>query len=161
MATAAACVVMVDNCRSSGREVERLGQRDSLPKALAGFPILVVFTQPVVGISKDDVAALQLSDTNDMQLGYLALLDCLKPGGELVVMDNSATAGSELTYTADLNRIDEAYLKAEILKSGFEFVSESDLLRNPDDDLQSSWWEDTETRPSGYQDRFAFRFRKP
>jgi predicted methyltransferase len=102
-----------------------------------------------------------LSDTNDMQRAYRTLLDCLKSGGELVVLDNSAAAGSELTYTADLHRIDEAFLKADILKAGFEFVSESALLRNPDDDLQSSWFEDTPSRAAGYQDRFAFRFRKP
>jgi predicted methyltransferase len=102
-----------------------------------------------------------LNDDNDMQRAYRTLLGYLKPGGELIVMDNCAAAGSELTYTADLHRIDEAFLKADILKSGFEFVSASDFLRNPDDDLQSSWFEDTETRPAGYQDRFAFRFRKP
>jgi predicted methyltransferase len=102
-----------------------------------------------------------LNDDNDMQRVYRTLLDYLKPGGEFVVMDNTAPAGSELTHTADLHRIDEAFLKTDILKAGFEFAGDSALLRNADDDLQSSWFEDTASRPAGYQDRFAIRFRKP
>lgn len=97
---------------------------------------------------------------NDMQLFYRVIKDYLKPGGEFIVLDNSATAGSGLEAVPTLHRIDEEYLKAEILKAGFEFAGESDVLRNPDDDLESSWFEDTDTRKSGYQDRFAFRFRK-
>jgi predicted methyltransferase len=102
-----------------------------------------------------------LSDQNDTQLWYRTVLDVLKPGGELIVMDNSARAGSGLEDTADLHRIDEEFLKNELVKSGFEFINASDVLRNPDDDLQSSWFEDTATRPAGYQDRFAHKFRKP
>ena len=101
-----------------------------------------------------------LSDANDMQLIYRTLLDFLKPGGELVVLDNTAPADSELEYAATVHRIDPEFLKNDILKAGFEFVGKSDVLRNPDDDLESSWFEDTPTRAAGYQDRFAFRFRK-
>ena len=97
----------------------------------------------------------------DMQLWYRAMLDVLKPGGEFVVMDNSARPGSGIEDAASLHRIDEEFLRQEILDAGFEFVAESDVLRNPDDDLGSSWFEDTESRPAGYQDRFAYRFRKP
>lgn len=102
-----------------------------------------------------------LSSDNDMQRWYRAMLRMLKPGGEFVVLDNSARAGSGIEDTAGLHRIDEAFLRQEILDAGFEFVAESDVLRNPDDDLESSWFEDTEARPAGYQDRFACKFRKP
>jgi predicted methyltransferase len=92
---------------------------------------------------------------------YAAMLDILKPGGEFVVLDNSAPEGSGLEYTADLHRIAPDFLKDDIIAAGFEFVAESMALRNPDDDLTSGWFEDTETRKAGYQDRFAFKFRKP
>lgn len=98
---------------------------------------------------------------NDMQGVYRAIRDALKPGGSFVVLDNTAVPGSALRHTADLHRIDAAFLQQEILNAGFEFVAESEVLRNPDDDLASSWFEDIEGRPSGYQDRFAFKFRKP
>jgi len=97
---------------------------------------------------------------NDMQAIYKTLRRFLKPDGVFVVLDNSATPGSELASVPTLHRIDEAYLREEILKAGFELVDETDVLRNPDDDLESSWFKDTETRKAGYQDRFALRFRK-
>ncbi len=97
----------------------------------------------------------------DMQGAYRAIRDVLKPGGSFVVLDNSAEPGSGLKYTADLHRIDAEFLKQEILNAGFEFVAESEVLRNPADDLMSSWFEDIEGRAQGYQDRFAFKFRKP
>lgn len=97
---------------------------------------------------------------NDMQQIYRVLGDYLKPGGEFIVLDNSATAGSGLDSVPTLHRIDEDFLKSEIIKAGFQFAGESDVLRNPDDDLESSWFEDSDTRKAGYQDRFAFRFRK-
>jgi predicted methyltransferase len=101
------------------------------------------------------------SDEFDAQLWYRTMLEYLKPGGELVVMDNTAPADSKLEFTPTVHRIDPLFLKNEILKAGFEFVVESDAWRNADDDLESSWFEDIPSRASGYQDRFAYRFRKP
>lgn len=102
-----------------------------------------------------------LAENFDTALWYGTFLDFLKPGGEIVVLDNTAAAGSGLTHTADLHRIDPEILKGDLDAAGFEFVSESDILRNPEDDLMSSWFEDTATRKAGYQDRFALRYRKP
>jgi len=102
-----------------------------------------------------------LSEENDMAKIYSTLRRFLKPGGDFVVMDNTARAGSGIEDTEDLHRIDPEVLKKDILAAGFELVAESNVLRNPDDDLGSSWFEDTDKRPAGYQDRFAFRFRRP
>ena len=102
-----------------------------------------------------------LDSTADIQGWYRAIFACLKPGGELVVLDNTAVADSGITYASDLHRIDPEFLKQEIIRGGFEFEAESHVLRNPDDDLMSSWFEDIDGRPAGYQDRFAYRFRKP
>jgi predicted methyltransferase len=96
---------------------------------------------------------------NDMQLIYRTIGDYLKPGGEFFVLDNSATAGSGLDALPTLHRIDQEFLKRDIIKAGFQSAGDSDVLRNPVDDLESSWFEDTDIREAGYQDRFAFRFR--
>jgi predicted methyltransferase len=97
---------------------------------------------------------------NDMGAFYSTLHEFLTPGGAFVVLDKTATPGSGIASVPALHRIDEEYLKNEILKAGFELVGESHALRNPDDDLESSWFEDTDSRKSGYQDRFALSFRK-
>ena len=96
----------------------------------------------------------------EMQAYYRTLHELLKPNGVFVVLDNSATPGTGLASVPTLHRIDEEYLKNDILEAGFKLDAESDVLRNPDDDLESSWFEDTDTRKAGYQDRFALRFRK-
>lgn len=57
----------------------------------------------------------------------------LKPGGLLVVVDHSATPGSNTEYAQDLHRIDKNYVKAELKQKGFTLVKESQLLVNPDD----------------------------
>jgi predicted methyltransferase len=57
----------------------------------------------------------------------------LKPGGLMLVIDHSAPVGSKLTHSQDNHRIDIAYVKDELRQFGFESVSESDVLANPQD----------------------------
>lgn len=82
----------------------------------------------------------------------------LKPGGVFVVVDHSAAAGSGLTATKSLHRIDADTLKAEIVAAGFMFDGESKLLANPADD-RSKMVFDPAIR--GKTDQFAYRFKKP
>jgi len=95
----------------------------------------------------------------EMQQVYAALVHVLKPNGVLVVCDNTATPGSGLASVPGLHRIDEEYMKNEILRGGFELEAESDVLRNPDDDLDSNWFKDTDKRQAGYQDAVALLIR--
>ncbi len=57
----------------------------------------------------------------------------LKPGGLMLVIDHSAPVGSKLAHAQDHHRIDIAYVKDELRQFGFEPVSESDVLANPQD----------------------------
>ncbi len=84
------------------------------------------------------------------------LFKLLKPGGHFVVLDNAASPDSGLTNTRSLHRIGENYVKQKIISAGFEFDKESQVLRNPDDDVSRSW-----RSIKGKQDRFALRFVKP
>ena len=82
----------------------------------------------------------------------------LKPGGVYVVLDHAAAAGSGLSATEGLHRIDPATVKAEVTAAGFKFDGESAILANPADDHTKFVF-----HPSvrGKTDQFLLRFRKP
>lgn len=85
------------------------------------------------------------------------MMDALKPGGHYIVIDHAAAAGSGGRDTGTLHRIDPALVKSEVLAAGFEFVGESDVLRNPADQKDKGVRE----VPRGKTDQFVYKFRKP
>ncbi|MEO8777723.1 MAG: class I SAM-dependent methyltransferase [Rhodanobacter sp.] len=82
----------------------------------------------------------------------------LKPGGVFVVIDHVASAGSGLTDTNTLHRIDPAVVRREVEGAGFVFDGESNVLRNPADPHTAAVF-DKSIR--GHTDQFIYRFRKP
>jgi predicted methyltransferase len=82
-----------------------------------------------------------------------AVFAALKPGGTFVVIDHAAAAGTGLTQTGTLHRIDPATAKNEILAAGFTFVRQSDALHRPNDDYTA--------HSTDKDDQFIFVFRKP
>jgi predicted methyltransferase len=82
----------------------------------------------------------------------------LKPGGVYVVLDHAAAAGSGLSATDTIHRIDPAAVKAEVTAAGFVFDGESTVLANPADD-HSKLVFDPSIR--GKTDQFLYRFKKP
>jgi predicted methyltransferase len=86
------------------------------------------------------------------------LYGIVRPGGVYVVLDHSAPAGSELTDTNTLHRIDEATVRKEVEAAGFKFDGESKVLANPADTRTLKVFD-----PSirGHTDQFVLRFRKP
>jgi predicted methyltransferase len=82
----------------------------------------------------------------------------LKPGGIYLVLDHSAEPGSGFRDTSTLHRIDEEAAKKEVMLAGFEFVGESELLRNPNDPHTAKVF-DASIR--GKTDQFILKFRKP
>ena len=87
-----------------------------------------------------------------------AIFDALKPGGLFLVIDHVADIGSGLRDTETLHRIDPIRMKNEIEAAGFVLESQSDALRNPDDDHKRAVF-DPGIR--GKTDQVMFRFRKP
>lgn len=87
-----------------------------------------------------------------------AVFAALKPGGVYVVLDHAAVAGSGLSATETLHRIDPARVKSDILAAGFKLDAESNLLANKSDD-HSKMVFDQSIR--GHTDQFLFRFKKP
>jgi predicted methyltransferase len=82
----------------------------------------------------------------------------MRPGGVYVVLDHSAPAGSGLTDTNTLHRIDAAIVRKEVEAAGFKFDGESTVLANPADPRTVKVFD-----PSirGHTDQFVLRFRKP
>ena len=82
----------------------------------------------------------------------------LKPGGIVGVIDHYAEAGAPAETGNSLHRIDPTIVVAGMEAAGFVLEEQSDLLRNPGDDLTRIVF-DPELR--GKTDRFVMRFRKP
>jgi predicted methyltransferase len=87
-----------------------------------------------------------------------AIFAALKPGGYYVIIDHAAAAGSGVSATNTLHRIDPEVVKAEVTAAGFVLDGSSDVLANPADPHTANVFD-----PSirGKTDQFAFRFKKP
>jgi predicted methyltransferase len=83
------------------------------------------------------------------------IYNALKPGGVAVIIDHEGTAGNN---NQELHRVPKDTTREQIMKAGFEVVSESDLLNNPADDHSLSV-RDASVR--GETDQFLFVVRKP
>jgi predicted methyltransferase len=94
----------------------------------------------------------------DLKILNAAVFAALKPGGLYVIVDHSAEAGSGLRDTETLHRIDEATVKQQVVAAGFEYVGETDVLRNKADDRKTNVF-DKAIR--GRTDQFVYKFRKP
>ncbi len=87
-----------------------------------------------------------------------AVFQALKPGGTYLVIDHSAEEGSGLRDTESLHRIDPAIVRQQVIAAGFEYMGESDVLRNEADDRTLKVF-DPAVR--GHTDQFVYKFRKP
>jgi predicted methyltransferase len=87
-----------------------------------------------------------------------ALFDALKPGGELLVIDHVAQAGSEVRDTETLHRMDPEVIIRRAQAAGFRLEAHSDALRNPRDTHRLRVF-DAAVR--GQTDQVILKFRKP
>jgi predicted methyltransferase len=122
-------------------------------KLTAPQPVDVVFTSQNYHDYPD-----KFMGPTDPALLNAAVFAALKPGGLYVIVDHSAEAGSGLRDTDTTHRIDEATVKQQVLAAGFEYVGETNVLRNPADDRKSNVF-DKAIR--GHTDQFVYKFRKP
>ncbi|MEE4143402.1 MAG: hypothetical protein V2I26_01260 [Halieaceae bacterium] len=81
----------------------------------------------------------------------------LKPGGRFLVVDHYAAPGTGKSSAQELHRIDVNFAKKDIAAHGFKLVTQSDVLRNPDDDYSIMVF-DPQVR--GKTDRFVLLFEK-
>ncbi|MGD2132973.1 MAG: methyltransferase domain-containing protein [Maricaulaceae bacterium] len=86
-----------------------------------------------------------------------AAFNALKPGGIYFIVDHHAVSGQR-DEAIGLHRIDVDLVKEQVIAAGFVLDAESDILRNPEDDLTLQVFERDLNRNT---DRFVLRFRKP
>jgi predicted methyltransferase len=147
----------------TGRESPKLKERLAANPQPNLHPVVAPFDKPVpAGAAPLDLITINMSyhdivnTPTDRAAMNKALFDALKPGGHLVVIDNSAKDGSGLAATKELHRIDEAALIDEITKAGFVVEAKGDYLRVPADPRDTAFF-NMGGKPD---DKFAVRFVK-
>jgi predicted methyltransferase len=147
-----------------------LADRESKLKAanVAAAPIVAVvqpFEAPVPAELADGKLDLVTLMFNYHDLGFLnvdraamntAVFKALKPGGLYVLADHSGRAGTGISESGTLHRIEEAFLRKEIEAAGFKLVAEGNFLRNPNDPRDKNTPD-----PPMPKDEFVLKFAKP
>jgi predicted methyltransferase len=85
-----------------------------------------------------------------------AVFAALKPGGVYVVADHAGRAGTGISESGTLHRVEEAFVKAEVERAGFRLAGSADFLRNPNDPRDRNTPE-----PPQPKDEFVLKFVKP
>tara|TARA_R100001377_G_C3184837_1_gene108133 strand:- start:477 stop:1220 length:744 start_codon:yes stop_codon:yes gene_type:complete len=86
---------------------------------------------------------------------YPALQRLLKPGGTVLILDHLGEVGTGSSLGNTLHRIDPEFTKADFASHGFEFVADSQLLNNPEDDLSLSVFD---PQIQGQTSKFVYKF---
>jgi predicted methyltransferase len=85
-----------------------------------------------------------------------AIFKALKRGGSYVIADHSGRAGTGISESGTLHRVEEAFVIAEVQAAGFRLAASGNFLRNPADPR------DRETpQPPMPKDEFVLKFVKP
>ena len=154
-------------------ELTKIAKREPAVNAIASDPAfrnlkVILRVLPLFGAPEKVDMVFTAQNYHDMHDAFMGPADlavvnrqvfkALKPGGVYIVIDHTAKAGSGLSATETLHRIDPAVVRREIEAAGFVFEGESQLLRNPRDPLTGNVF-DAPIR--GKTDQFFYRFRKP
>jgi predicted methyltransferase len=85
-----------------------------------------------------------------------AIFRSLKRGGMFVIADHSGRAGTGISESGTLHRIEESFLRSEVEAAGFRLAAEASFLRNPADPRTQNTPEPPQTK-----DEFVLKFVKP
>ena len=80
----------------------------------------------------------------------------LKSGGIYVIADHAGRAGTGISESGTLHRIEEDFLRAEVQAAGFKLLAHGDFLRNPNDPRDKNTPD-----PAQAKDEFVLKFVKP
>ena len=147
-----------------------LADRDSKMKAagIAAAPITAVtrpYDDPIppeLAEGRIDLVTLMFNyhDTGFLGIDRAAMnravFKALKPGGVYVIADHAGRAGTGISESGTLHRIEEAFLRQEIEAAGFKLAAEGKFLRNPNDPRDKNTPD-----PAQAKDEFVLKFTKP
>jgi len=85
-----------------------------------------------------------------------AVFAALKSGGHYVIADHAGRAGTGISESGTLHRIEEAFLRQEVEAAGFKLAEEGNFLRNPNDPRDKNTPD-----PPQPKDEFVLKFVKP
>lgn len=85
-----------------------------------------------------------------------AVFKALKPGGIYVIADHSGRAGTGISESGTLHRVEEDFVKREVEAAGFRLAESGNYLRNPADPRDRNTPE-----PPMPKDEFVLKFVKP
>lgn len=134
--------------------------------ALAGVlvPVVRPFEDPVPPEARGQLDLVTLM-FNYHDFGHLgvdraavnrAVFEALKPGGSYVIADHAGRAGTGISESGTLHRVEEAFVVREVEAAGFRLAGEGDFLRNPADPRDRNT-----PQPPMAKDEFVLRFVKP
>jgi predicted methyltransferase len=159
-------VYAIETAEVAKAHPEALARMQALASRL---PNVVVSQQPIASALPSGLDAVFIRqnyhDLYDKFMGPAdvpafnkAVFAALKPGGVYVVLDHAAAAGSGISATETLHRIDPARVKSDMLAAGFKLDGESSIFANKEDNRTKSVFD-----PSVrfHTDQFLFRFKKP
>jgi predicted methyltransferase len=117
-------------------------------------------TLPTVDLvwTSDNYHDFHNGPTADIAAFNKHVFSVLKPGGVFIVIDHAAAAGTGISATSTLHRIDPEAVKTEVEAAGFKLAGSSDAAHNPDDPHTARVF-DSSVR--GHTDEFALKFLKP
>jgi predicted methyltransferase len=85
-----------------------------------------------------------------------SIFKALKPGGLYVIADHSGRAGTGISESGTLHRVEEAFVVKEVEAAGFKLAAKGDFMRNPNDPRDKNTPE-----PPMPKDEFVLKFIKP
>ncbi len=122
-------------------------ENPGLPKGEMDSVFIVLIYHDAMGGFGTDTAAMNK-----------AVYDALKPGGVYGIIDHHAAPGMGALDLTKNHRVERHLVIEEIMKAGFEFAAETDVLENLDDPLNTSVFA---PNLRGNTHRFVLKFRKP
>lgn len=85
-----------------------------------------------------------------------AVFEGLKSGAAYVIADHAGRAGTGISESGTLHRVDEEFLRQEVEAAGFKLAERGEFLRNPADPRDKNT-----PMPPQPKDEFVFKFIKP